>query len=235
MTSTPDGDEGVDELADRLLVAGNGARGEDDGVAGAQLRGRMLVLGHARERRARLALAAGGERQNVVARQALERVHAEELRHAVEHAAFARDRDDALHRAPQNADLPTRGEAGLGGRAQARDVGGEGGDDHPALRLGDRGPRSTAATSRSDGLSPSRSTLVESQTSASTPSSPSALKPRLVGRRADDRGRVDLPVAAMDDQAGRRADRERRAFRDRMGDRDEFDVERSDLDAARPA
>ena len=35
---------------------------------------------------------------------------------------------------------------------------------------------SVLATSRSDGLSPSRRTLVESQTSASTPSSPSALK-----------------------------------------------------------
>ncbi len=33
-----------------------------------------------------------------------------------------------------------------------------------------------AATSRSDGLSPSRSTLVELQTSASTPSSPSAFR-----------------------------------------------------------
>ncbi len=94
----------------------------------------MLVLGHARERRARLALAAGREREDLVARQALERVHAEELRHAVEHAAFARDRDDPLHRAPQNADLPAGGESRLGCSAQPRDIGGEGGDDHPALR-----------------------------------------------------------------------------------------------------
>ena len=90
---------------------------------------------------------------------------------------------------------------------------------------------SVAATSRSDGLSPSRSTLVESHTSASTPSSPSACEPRLVGDRADDRGRVDLPVAGVDDEAGRRPDRQRRAFRDRMGDRHELDVERADRHA----
>ena len=92
---------------------------------------------------------------------------------------------------------------------------------------------SSSATSRSDGLSPSRRTLVESQTSASTPSSPSAL------RRASSVGRPTIGVgsifqsAGMDDEAGRRADRERGALRDRMGDGDEFDVERADRDAAR--
>ena len=128
--------ECVDDLADRLFIAGNGARGKDDGVAGAQFRRRMLVPRHARERRARLALAAGGERQYPVARQALERVHAQERRQAVEHPALARDRDDALDRPPENADLPSGGEAGLGRRAQPGDVGSEGGHDHPALRLG---------------------------------------------------------------------------------------------------
>ena len=131
------GHERVDDLADRLFVAGNGARRKDDGVAGAEFRGRMLVLRHAGERRARLALAAGGERQYLVARQALERVHAQERRHAVEHPALAGDSDDALDRPPKNADLPSGGEAGLGRRAKAGDVGSEGGHDHPALRLAD--------------------------------------------------------------------------------------------------
>ena len=42
---------------------------------------------------------------------------------------------DPLDRAAENADLPSRRDARFRGRAQARDVGREGGDDHPALRL----------------------------------------------------------------------------------------------------
>ena len=55
-------------------------------------------------------------------------------------------------------------------------------------------------------------------------------QPRLVGDAADQRRRVDLPVAGMDDEAGRGADRQRAALGDRMGDGDEFDVERPDVD-----
>ena len=50
---------------------------------------------------------------------------------------------------------------------------------------------SVLATSRSDGLSPSRRTLVESQTSASTPSSPSAL------RRASSVGTPKIGVGSI--------------------------------------
>ena len=46
----------------------------------------------------------------------------------------------------------------------------------------------------------------------------------MIGRR------IDLPVAGMHDEAGRRADRQRRAFGDRMGDGNELDVERTDRD-----
>ena len=83
--------QAVDDLADRLFVAGNRARGEDHPVAGGERRARMLFLRHARQRGARFALAAGRQRQNFVARQAFERIGAEERRQAVEIAAFARD------------------------------------------------------------------------------------------------------------------------------------------------
>ena len=66
--------------------------------------------------------------------------------------------------------------------------------------------------------------------SASTPSSPRAAEARLVGRRAEDRGRVDLPVAGVDDEAGRRADRRAPSSPGSNGRRDEFDVERADRD-----
>ena len=51
---------------------------------------RMLVLGDARQRGARLALAAGAERQNLVGRQVAVALHAAKLLHAVEIAGLAR-------------------------------------------------------------------------------------------------------------------------------------------------
>ena len=59
----------VDELADRLLVARDGARGEDHQVALRERHLGVLVLGDARERGARLALAAGAQRHDLVVRQ----------------------------------------------------------------------------------------------------------------------------------------------------------------------
>ncbi len=53
-------------------------------------------------------------------------------------------------------------------------------------------------------------------------------EPRRVGRRAKERRRIDLPVAGMQHDAGRRADRERVRFRNRMRDVDEFDRERAE-------
>ena len=221
------GDEGVDDLSDRLLVAGNGARRKDDGVAGAQFRGRVFALGHARQRGAGFALTAGGERQGLVPGQAAESVHPEQRREAVEHVKLAGDRDDTLHRPAQDADLtPGANPASAAARSRATLEAKVVTTTLP-FALPIRSFR-VAATSRSDGLSPSLRTLVESHTSPNTPSSPSASRRSSSVVRAEHRGRVDLPVAGMDDDSGRRPDRQQRTLRDRMGDRDEFDVERPD-------
>ena len=53
--------EAVDHLADVHLVAGDRVRREDHGVAGAELEPAVLAVGHERQRRHRLALAAGGD------------------------------------------------------------------------------------------------------------------------------------------------------------------------------
>ena len=53
---------------------------------------------------------------------------------------------------------------------------------------------------------------------------------RLIGRRPDQRRRIDFPVAGMHHRAERGADRERIRFRDRMRDIDEVDGERRKLD-----
>ena len=89
-------------------------------------------------------------------------------------------------------------------------------------------PRRPAPTACSDGDSPSRSALVESQISASTPASPSARKRAssvigpISGRR------IELPVAGVDDRAERRGDGERHRLGDRVADRDRLDLERAD-------
>ena len=103
----------VDDFSDRLLVAGNGARGKDDGVASAYFCRRMLVPRHACERRAWLALAAGGESQYPITRQSLESIHAQERWQAFQHPALACDANHALDRPAENADLSPGGKASL--------------------------------------------------------------------------------------------------------------------------
>ena len=106
---------------------------------GASVGDRMLVLGDARQRGARLALAAGRERrESCRAADGRSGSWPSKGRHAVEIAAFARDRDDPLHRAADHHDLPAVGEARLGRGAQTRDIGGEGRDDDAAVRLADQ-------------------------------------------------------------------------------------------------
>jgi hypothetical protein len=53
----------------------------------------------------------------------------------------------------------------------------------------------------------------------------------LVGRRADHRRRIELPVASVQHVAERRPQDQRVRFRDRMGDGNKLDVERPDLEA----
>jgi hypothetical protein len=90
---------------------------------------------------------------------------------------------------------------------------------------------SDLATSASLGLTPSRTTLVESHTSARTPSSPSARKASSEVSEPRYGGVVDLPVARVDHEARRRADRDGVRFRDRVGDRHVFEVEGPELQA----
>ena len=87
-------DQPIDDAADRLLVAGNGARGIDHPVACRKRDLGMLVLGDARERRARLALAAGAKRHDLVRRQIAVGIDAAEILHAFEIAGLARDLHD---------------------------------------------------------------------------------------------------------------------------------------------
>ena len=82
----------------------------------------MLILGDARQRRARLALAAGAQRQNLVGRQIAVAFHAAEILHAVEIAGLARHLGDALHGAADQNHFAANGARRLGNGADATDM-----------------------------------------------------------------------------------------------------------------
>ena len=224
-------DQAVDDGADRLLVAGNGARGKDHAVALVQRDLRMIVIGDARQRRARLALAAGAQRQHLVGRKMPIEIGAAEILHAVEIAGLARHLHHALHRAPDHHHLAPGRLGGVRDRAQPRDVGGKGGHGDPALGglhqfgdgLGDLGLRRRAPfPHRIGGIADQRQHAGIAEFA----------QPPLVGRHADDRRRIDFPVAGVQHGPDLGLDRQRMGFRNRMRDRNELDIERPELDPA---
>ena len=223
-------DQAVDDAADRLLVAGDRARREDHPVAARQRHVGMLVLGDAR--RARRAArpgcrcrapppcrAADGRRRPCrgnPARRRDSRSRARPGRRApwrgrprttsrsAARAASATARMRAtLEAKVVTATRPRRARDQLG-RASARDIG---------LR------RRAAFAHRIGGIADQREAALVAERA----------QLGLVGRRADHRRRIDLPVAGVQHVAERRADDQRVRFRDRMRDRDQLDVERPDL------
>ena len=164
--------EAVDDGIDCLFVAGNRARRKDDTVAGRKARTRMLVFGNACKSCTTFALTAGSQDDNLVARQVAKRIDRQKLRHVVKITELARDGIDTLHGTARKHNLdglrPWRPAPQPATRAtlEANVV------TSTLCGASAISFSSDAATSLSEGLSPSRSMLVESQTSASTPSSP---------------------------------------------------------------
>jgi hypothetical protein len=64
------GDEAIDHAVHLPLVAGNGARGEDHEITAIELDVGMFAIGDAGHGGAGLALAAGGQQHDLVARKA---------------------------------------------------------------------------------------------------------------------------------------------------------------------
>ena len=167
----------------------------------------VLVEGDPGERRAALALAAGGDDHHVAPRQRHRRRRnrsSRESRSDSRRSSATRRMRSSERPATQTWRPVSCGD--LAERLQPRGVGGEGGDEHPALgrrRSPRRGPSRTAA---SEPEASSWKTLVESQTRASTPSSPIA---RQLGR-----GRRGRRAAGIRRASSRRCGRSgRRACR----------------------
>ena len=154
-----------------------------------------------------------------------------EILHAVEIAGLARHLHHAFHGAPDHDDLAVGGPGGVRNRSQPRDVGGEGRHRDAAScafhelgdGLGDLGFRGRAPFAhRVGGIADQRHQAGIAEFA----------QPPFVGRFADDRRRIDLPVAGVQHGAELGMDRQRMRFRNRMRDRNELDIERPDIDAA---
>ena len=229
----PEPDQRVLQPVDRLFVPGNDARRKDHDIAGLEhdvAGGRRARSGQA-PRAARLGFRCRSARSG---RAGCSPPHPR--------SESAADRPDSRSRgrpcrsataSARPAPLPGHGRPPPGQSFRAAPHSRRSRRPPPAHHSGRSGRSSERRKSASDPEVPGRSAFVESPTSARTPSSPSLRSAGLVRGRADQRVRIELPVAGMQHGPDRRAQRDGIRFGDRMGQGDQFEVERADREAAR--
>ncbi len=224
-------DEPVLDAANDALVAGDGAGREDHQVAVLEPDVGMLVLGDAGERRARLALAARAEDDDLLGRDVGEvlLVVVAEVRRQI--ARLLRHLDHAVHGTARHDDLAPRGAGGFGHGLDARDVGGEDRHGHAALGATNDGLQvlRDLALGRRSAIAHGVGAVAHHRQDALLAQ---RLQARLVDGIADEGRVVDLPVAGVQDVAECRAQDERVGLGDRVRDGDEFEVERPHGEAA---
>ena len=178
------------------------------------------------ERRARLALAAGAQRHHLVGRQVAVGIGAAKLLDAVEIAGLAGDLGDAVHGAADHHHLAAAGAAprprppACAPRWRRRSSPRRG---RALLAINSLSDFATSRFGRRAPFAHRIGGIPDHGEAAGVAERPQL---GLVGRRADQRGRIELPVAGVEHRAERGADDEGVGLRDRMGDRDELDVER---------
>ena len=186
----------------------------------------------ARQRAARLALAAGDQHQQVVVRHVVDIVFGQERRQVAQIAAFARGGIDVAQRAADQRDAAPGVVRGQRDRFHPRDVAGEAGDGDAAASGRGSAPTGCGAPRASLPEWPSTIALVESQTIASTPRSPSAASAASsVGGPISGVGSsFQSPVCSS--SAVRRVDHQRLRLRDRVRHADELQRERRQVERA---
>ena len=121
----------VDDPAHRHLIAGNGGGGNNDLVLGADVDLLMGGEGHAVQGAHFLALAAGGDDDLLLGRQALDAVDVHHRALGQLHIPQLRGHlHDVLHAAAGDGHLPPAGGGGVDDLLDAVDIAGEGGDDN---------------------------------------------------------------------------------------------------------
>ena len=190
----------------------------------------MVVVGDARERGHRLALAARAEDHHLARRQLhrLLRLDQNVLRH-VEVAELPGDVEVLAHRAADDRDLAADLDGDVDRLLHPVDVRREGDDEDPALAKRDQ--RAKRFSDEPLGAGHPRPLgvrrVAEHQVDAEVPE---LRQPADVGLEAVDGRVVELPVARVDDPAGRRLENDRDAVRNRVRHADEVQRERADLD-----
>ncbi len=218
------------QAADRDLVAGDDARGKDHHVVLGQFDIGMVVAGDPRQRGARLALAPGADDQDLVAGQRHRLFLGHERRDVGEIAGRPRRFGDPPQRTAGQHHAAAMGGGDLGDGLHPRDVAGETGHDDAGVVLADQahqtiaylGFRAAFAFDQRVGrIADHRQHAVLAQ----------LLERGLVGGVADQRVGVELPVAGMQHGAQRGAHHHRVGFGDRVGERDQLQLEGRDLEA----
>ena len=221
--------EAVDHAVDGVLVAGDEARREDDGVALADL-DLVVAVRHAREHGHRLALRAGRHVDDLVVGDVAGLLVVDE--HALGHLEVAEVGGDghvAHHAAAEERDAaavgvrPRRAPAARGARG-SRSSRRSRGAASAAMTSSSTGPME-----RSSGVKPGTSALVESTMNRSTPSSPSRANSRRSVRRPSSGSWSILKSPVCEHGAGAGLDRDGERVGDRVVDRDELEVERAEL------
>ena len=222
--------EPVDRVVHAELVPGDGLRRDDHGVARFDRHRRVVVVGDARHRRHRLALASGAEDQLLVPRKLGELVWPENrVVRDVHVAEVARDVGVLAHRAADECDLSPALDAGVDRLLHAVHVRRERGDENAPgaaredlaerladdpLRLGDAGPLRVrrVAEHEGDASIPDLGELAD------------------VGALPVHRRVIELVVAGVHDSAAGSLEHDCGSIGNRMGHPDELDAERPEVE-----
>src|SRR6185369_13392370 len=231
----PVGDDQRADVAQRVhdpaygdLIARNLLRREDDGVAFGELQ-LMLAERDPAQRGAWLTLAAGGDDQQFLARQAHRILEPDRLREIAEIAGGFGDPQDTIETAAGDADLAPGLDRHPADRFQPRRIGSEGGDQHPSFRRHHRFKQS----SMDPGFA-ARGAILEDVGRVAHQRQHAGIAD--VGHRFGrawlaEHGRlVDLPVAGVEDITERRLDQQAITFGDRVRQRDVGYAERIEVD-----
>ena len=225
----PGPDQLVVQVVERPLVAGDDLGAEDDGVVGLEPDARVLPGGDPGQGTARLALAAGAQIEHPCRGRRSASRSSRIGRDVLQVADLACRIDHAPHRASDHEQLAPRRAGGEHRRLQAGDVRREAGeDDAVPLRADQRGQ---AVTDLGLGTGGARREHVRA---VAQHRQHAVLADQLegvdVGAGADQGGRVELPVAGVQDAAEGGVEHERVGIGDRVGDVDEAAVQAADLE-----
>ena len=224
----------VDRLVDRALVAGHRRRREDDRVAGVELDVAVVAVRHPAQRRERLALAAGRDRDHLLVGEVLDLARLDQQAVGrVGDPEVGGDVEVLAHRAPDQRDLAVELGGGVDHLLDAVDVGGEAGDDDPALAAPER-LQQRRADARLRGGDAGAVGVGRVAAEAEQALAAELGEPGEVGRDAVDRRLVELVVAGQQDRPDVGVERDRAGVGDRVGHVDHLDPEGPPASTIRP-